>query len=709
LTKVRSLSGIIVLAALSGGGFAYGFVPAWRSLNTDFVSYYLAARLYKQEIPLTQVYDWIWFQRQKDHAGIEKRIVPFSPLTLYSAVPIVPFASLSPLTAKRYWLVTSLMLLGLSWFLLHRMTALGWKRVAILTFLAVGPLQTHFLYGQVHILVLFLLVLSLRFYMKNRGIASGVMIALAAALKIYPAFLVFYFIRKKQWRVVAGLAGGAALLAALSVYVFGLDVNRIYAVQVLPRIMRGENIDPYNVNWSSFSALLSRAFLFEPELNPHPFLNVPAVYAVLLALTQALVLIPLLWILTPRRATPPREMTEYATYIAALLVLSTTPALYHYIVLVPCAILAADFLWIRHRIREFVLLIAFYALACLPRLESFPASARLIFISAFFLLLFRILASADGQTWRERLQSRSALVFVPMFVLAVCVAALLTMRHVKSYEDYSARVVTGAVLFHPVAWQDRIAVTVLQPPVYTIGTLSGSKLSTIATETDLFHPAPIPGSSEAMIELAGGVSNIVRVDLSAPGASPESFPVEVENGQQPVVSPDGRWLAFIREDRGRGGLSIKSLHPDKTPDSSRRGERELANPEYDVLEAAFDSTSEAIVFSGRPPQFGGGPALFSVDLTSSQITRITFDSPIRYPAFSGNGEWLAYSKLQTGNWQVWLRSLRSGSEKQITSGECNSISPAWMPDSRELVYATDCGRGVLLTALARVAIPPIAR
>ena len=475
MTKLRSLLGIALLLGLSGGFVAYGFVPAWRSLNTDFASYYLAARLYRQNIPLTRVYDWIWAQRQKDRIGMEKRIVPFSPLTLYSAMPIVPLASLTPLTAKRYWLIANLMLLGFSGFLLHRMTALGWKPVAILTLLAIGPLQTNFLYGQLHILVLCLLVLSLWFYLKDRPVISGVMLALAAALKIYPAFFVFYFIKKRQWRVVAGLAGGAASLAVLAVYMFGLEVNYLYAEQVLPRIMAGGNIDPYNVNWSSFAAVLKRAFLYEPELNPRPFLNLPALYAVLLALTQALLLIPLLWILTPRRVTPDREMMEYASFLALLMVLSTTPSMYHYIVLVPCTVLAASFLLAGQRIWQLVLLIAFYTLACLPRLPIQTASGRLIFTSALFLLLFRTLASVDGKAWRERLRSRSALVFVPMFVLAVSVSALLTMRSVEGQKDYSSRLTTDAVSLmrtHPAASNDRIAFTMLQPPVYTIGTLA---------------------------------------------------------------------------------------------------------------------------------------------------------------------------------------------------------------------------------------------
>src|SRR5215831_4445918 len=142
---------LLVLVAV----FAWrGFVPAWRSLNTDFPNYYVAARLLARGDSLTRVYDWIWFQRQKDHAGVENRIVTFNPLTLYSALPIVPLTSFQPLSAKRWWLIVNLFFLGFSAFALHSITNMSGVRIAILMFLAIEPLQIHFLYGQLHIFVL---------------------------------------------------------------------------------------------------------------------------------------------------------------------------------------------------------------------------------------------------------------------------------------------------------------------------------------------------------------------------------------------------------------------------------------------------------------------------------------------------------------------------------------------------------------------------
>jgi hypothetical protein len=707
LKKLQNWMVITVALILIGVFVAYGFVPAWQSLNTDFVSYYLAARLDLQGSSLNHVYDYIWFQRQKDHEGIEKRIVPFNPLTLYSAMAIAPIASLSPLTAKRCWLVINLLLLGFAGFLLHRMTTLGLWPIAVLTFLAVGPLQAHFLFGQLHILVLVLLVLSLWLYLKDWPIVSGLLLALAAAVKIYPILFVFYYIRKKQWRVVAGLMGGVAVLSVLAVYLFGLEVNMIYVLQVLPRIMHGDSIDPYNLNWSSFTAVFHRLFLFEPELNPHPFTMLPLAYAVLQAITQALLWIPLLWLLTPGRASSAREMLEYAAYIASLLLLSTNPGTYHYVALIPCVVMGANFLVLNRRVSQLVLLILFYALACMPRLTVQSAMVRLLFTSAFFLLLLVVLSSLAEETWKKRLQSRSASFFLPLIIVIVSVSVLLDMRHVHAAGDYSVRVTTnpGSLMkTHPAISDGRIAFTMLQSPVYVIGMLSRNKLSTFAADTDMFHPAFIPGSPDALVELAGPVSKIVRVELDGPLANPERLQIVVENGEKPVISPDGQWLAYIREVQGRGGLWIKRLHPVETQDTAATTETQLVGSDYDVLEASFDGGSREIVFSAQPRGRTGGPSLYKTGLSPSAITQITFGAPSRYPAFSSDGAWMAYSILQRGSWQLQVKPLGSGTERQITAGECNSIYPAWMPDSRELVYVTDCGRGLSMTSLAQIRI-----
>jgi Tol biopolymer transport system component len=271
---------------------------------------------------------------------------------------------------------------------------------------------------------------------------------------------------------------------------------------------------------------------------------------------------------------------------------------------------------------------------------------------------------------------------------------------------YAARINPGPeslLVDEPTVSETRIAFTKLQPPAYSIGSISGNRMSSFGVRSDLFHPAVLPHSSQALVELPAAKSRIVRIDLDEEPPSEEGLPVEVEDGESPSVSPDGRWLLFIREVRGRGSLWIKSLQ--EQPTESSAAESKLVGAEYDVLEASFDPDGTEIVFAAQPR---GRPALFTLERSSSRISQSSPGSASRYPAISPDGRWLTYARLHGRNWQIWLKSRDSvaSEERQLTQGDCNSISPAWTADSRELIYATDCGRGVGMTALARIRALP---
>jgi Tol biopolymer transport system component len=229
---------------------------------------------------------------------------------------------------------------------------------------------------------------------------------------------------------------------------------------------------------------------------------------------------------------------------------------------------------------------------------------------------------------------------------------------------------------------------------------SGGRIDSLLRAEDEFHPATAPGLADLWIELAGPVSNIARFS-TLPGTIAPNFQVEVRNGEQPSVSPDGAWLAFIRENHGRGGLWIKQLAKN---DSSPGGEEhKVVEDSYDVWEGAFEPGNRHIIFAAA---LTGQPELYSLDLVSSEISRIPIPGPVRYPAFSPDGQWLAYSRCERGSWHLYVMRPGSAASRRLTGGEYNSISPVWEADSKSVIYATDGRRGLNMTALASITVIP---
>ncbi len=136
---------------------------------------------------------------------------------LYSAffaVVIAPLGKLAPADALWAWgLVQVILFLALLYVpFIHLL-----KRSSFTIILYTGVLATSFpvlhntTWGQVSVLVTLCVVLSFHAYVSNwRGLA-GAMLALAITIKYYPAVFVAYFILKRDWRFLAGLAVGLFL------------------------------------------------------------------------------------------------------------------------------------------------------------------------------------------------------------------------------------------------------------------------------------------------------------------------------------------------------------------------------------------------------------------------------------------------------------------------------------------------------------------
>jgi len=713
--SIRSAAEYALLIVLAGLFLWRGFFPAWKTLNTDFVDYYLAARLYRQGDPLTQIYDWSWIERQKDHAAIDRPIVAFTSLTPFSLLPAAPFSSLPPLSAKRGWLVVSVILLALSAWLLERMSKLGWRRVGILVFLAMVPLRTSFLFGQETVLLLFLFTLAGCLYLEGRPLASGLTLAVGGALKIWPALFLIYFVRKQQWRAALGLVSGSVALWLLSAALFGFGTVRTYLIEVMPWSLRGEGQDPYNLNWNSFSAVLHRLFIAEPELNPHPVAHLPALYSILAPICQGLIFVPFLWLMGSRRTDDGREKLHWGVFLAMLLILSTQAASYDFVTLVLTAALAIGYLAPRRRLREAAAVTLFYGLVCFPFYRWVPESAsgwhtllavpRLWALTGLWVCLMAVAFRSVPPQLRPRLKSLEGAVFAGIWLALVVPAAALNLLHMRhQFDNYATRLVVAPESYldtDPVVAGQDVLLTMMVDEGYRTGVARQGSLERLSSRVDSFHPASVRGST--WVELAGVKSRIVRFPLNAKGLPAESGLVEAEDAEKPSISPDGRWLAFIRELSGRGSLWVKEVRPDSAGGRRQAIEKQISPPNLDVLEAAL-GVGDDIVFSAIGSS--GSPALFETTPEGGDVTPDRERAPRRFPAVSPDGRRLAFSQREGSNWQLWIRDLATGAERRLTVGDCNSTAPAWYPDSKRLVYATDCGRSLGLTALCRIEVVP---
>jgi hypothetical protein len=197
------------------------------------------------------------------------------------------------------------------------------------------------------------------------------------------------------------------------------------------------------------------------------------------------------------------------------------------------------------------------------------------------------------------------------------------------------------------------------------------------------------GDGQLWVERAGNSASVVGniLDKSSP---------RIENARDPKLSVDGKSLAIVRDDHGRGKLIIRS-----SPISMASAEVELTPSSFNVYETTFLSPGEyaySAVVNGEAPQ------IYITDATHKNAALSLGES--RYPALSPDGRWLAYSRMEHGAWNIWLLDRHAGTTKRIGDVPCNEIEPSWYADSKTLLYGTDCGRSLWFTAVARRRVIP---
>lgn len=694
----------------------WGFIPGWRHLNSDFPNYYLVARLHRRGYPVERVYEWVWFQRYADHSGIG-RLVAYAPLTLPSALVLSPLTSLPPLQAKRCWLLLNLVFVVLTLAVLVRSTRLGPERTGLLMFLALAPLCGNFLFGQMHVLVLLLLTTAAWLHFNKYFFTSGLTLAVATALKIYPGLFLIFFLVKKQWRAAAGLIAGTGVAILLSIQLFGIDACRIYAREVLPFALRGQIVDPYNVGWGSLSALLARLFIYEPELNPSPLMHIPWLYALLYSVLVAFILAVFVWAIGwgPTKDQK-RAKLEWASYLFLLLLVSSQPASYHFVSLTLPVVLIADYLLERRQWIGAAALTGLYILVCAPYqwlCSEDPSGWRILLCFPRLLLMFllgglllRVLIASAEEPAKYKLLSQSSLLSASVLVAVFGFGFAGNLRHFRGqFDNYTSRVITvhGSMMAaDPAVTPAAVFFTALVPKflpsipdTYAVHELSAGSVTSFAVSGDWIRPTAGRDPDAAWAEMiTNSTSRIVRFAPRNLAHSGTDVTVEIEDAEQPVVSSDGELLAFMREVRGRNSLWIRQLKGEP-----RTLDHQIAGPDYDAREASFFPDHRIIFSSRRDGRF----RLYVANSLSSQIQEMSPPNcSARYPSVSADGKWIAFSCEHSGTWQLHSMNLLTGQESQLTDGDCNCISPAWTPDSTNLIYATDCGRGFGMSALARL-------
>jgi hypothetical protein len=209
---------------------------------------------------------WDYGQSIEAHLGVRvATCIRYNAHPPASVLLALPFGLLDYSSAYVAWTVVSLVCLAASTWMIVREPDAGFTTTAAICFLpwlVFGNALSHQLVqGQLNLVLLVLITGAWVAGRRGYSGTSGLCLGLAAAIKLFPGFLVLYYVATREWRgVLAAVAGfAAANLAALGV--LGVDTFVDYGQTVMPEVGR------FRDAWTNASVVGFWAKLFDGNLG----------------------------------------------------------------------------------------------------------------------------------------------------------------------------------------------------------------------------------------------------------------------------------------------------------------------------------------------------------------------------------------------------------------------------------------------------------
>ena len=209
----------------------------------DFAAYYVAGRTLNVS---GNVYDAAQMAQAANRPGDAVAFPRYIYPPFFAAL-MRPFASFSFATAKTLWFILNAGLLIAAIALLARMAGMRWWITLIFggVVMLMPPIYDTFLLGQVNFVLLFLLTLMICFSTRsspNRvtDMLAGVLLGIAAVIKIYPLLLGSVYLLHRRWNVLVGVMIGIGLTLVVGVLGSGNTAMTVeYFTVVAPNLSGG--------------------------------------------------------------------------------------------------------------------------------------------------------------------------------------------------------------------------------------------------------------------------------------------------------------------------------------------------------------------------------------------------------------------------------------------------------------------------------------
>jgi Tol biopolymer transport system component/DNA-binding winged helix-turn-helix (wHTH) protein len=159
----------------------------------------------------------------------------------------------------------------------------------------------------------------------------------------------------------------------------------------------------------------------------------------------------------------------------------------------------------------------------------------------------------------------------------------------------------------------------------------------------------------------------------------------------PVWSPDGRYIAFCRIQKGETGIYIiPSLGgAERRLRKTLWEDEELYQVIWNASRLSWSPDGKLLAFSDRASPDEPFSSIFLLSLDSLEVRRLA--SPLgsrdaSNPAFSPDGQTLAFIRVSQAFQAIYTVPVSGGEEQRLVSDDTDHWGLAWTPDGRDIVF-----------------------